>query len=100
MLIRYGGEEFLVLLIGADEEKMMEIAERLRTEVETYNFPTSSGPLKKTISIGAALYPDDSDSFWGCVKFADVALYEAKETGRNKALRYVKDMWKEEKPDG
>ena len=96
MLIRYGGEEFLALLIGADEEKMLEVAERVRTEVEGYAFPTSSGPLKKTISVGAALYPTDTDSFWECVKFADVALYEAKESGRNKTVRYTKEMWKEE----
>lgn len=75
---------------------MLEVAERVRTEVEGYAFPTSSGPLKKTISVGAALYPTDTDSFWECVKFADVALYEAKESGRNKTVRYTKEMWKEE----
>ena len=99
MVIRYGGEEFLALLIGADEAKTLEVAERVRTEMESHAFSTTSGPLKKTISVGASLYPQDSDSFWGCVKFADVALYQAKETGRNKALRYTKDMWKEEEKE-
>jgi len=96
MIIRYGGEEFLALLVGADETKTLEVAERVRTEMEDHAFSTTSGPLKKTISVGASLYPQDSDSFWECVKFADVALYQAKETGRNKSLRYTKDMWKEE----
>ncbi|MFC1626091.1 diguanylate cyclase [Pseudomonadota bacterium] len=99
MVIRYGGEEFLALLIGADETKTLEVAERVRTEMESHAFSTTSGPLKKTISVGASLYPQDSDSFWECVKFADVALYQAKETGRNKSLRYTKDMWKEEEKE-
>ncbi|MFC1546073.1 GGDEF domain-containing protein, partial [Pseudomonadota bacterium] len=99
MIIRYGGEEFLALLVGADETKTLEVAERVRTEMENHAFSTTSGPLKKTISVGASLYPQDSDSFWECVKFADVALYQAKETGRNKSLRYTKDMWKEEEKE-
>jgi diguanylate cyclase (GGDEF)-like protein len=96
LVIRYGGEEFLALLIGADEEKSLEVAERVRTEMEGYAFPTTSGPLKKTISVGASIYPQDTDNFWECVKFADVAMYQAKETGRNKTVRYTKEMWKEE----
>ncbi len=96
LVIRYGGEEFLALLINADEEKTLEIAERVRAAVEANTFPTASGPLSKTLSIGVAMYPADNEGFWGCVKFADVALYQAKETGRNKVLRFTKDMWKED----
>jgi len=96
LVIRYGGEEFLALLIGADEEKTLEVAERVRKSMEDNIFQTSSGQLKKTLSIGVSLFPDDVDAFWECVKFADIALYEAKESGRNKVLRFTKEMWKDE----
>jgi diguanylate cyclase (GGDEF)-like protein len=96
LVIRYGGEEFLALLIDADEKKALEIAERVRAAMEANTFQTTSGPLSKTLSVGISMYPLDNEDFWGCVKFADVALYQAKETGRNKVLRFTRDMWKEE----
>ena len=55
--------------------------------------------LQKTISIGIASFPEDSDTFWQAVKFADVALYNAKETGRNKVVRFTKALWEENKKD-
>ena len=51
--------------------------------------------LRKTISIGVADFPSDSDTFWQAVKFADVALYQAKETGRNKVVRFDPAMWQD-----
>jgi len=96
LVIRYGGEEFLGLLIDADEKKTLEIAEKVRSAMEANTFQTTSGPLTKTLSVGVAMYPADNEGFWGSVKFADVALYQAKETGRNKVVRFTKDMWKEE----
>lgn len=95
LVIRYGGEEFLAILIDSDEEMTAQIAERVRKTMEEHAFPTPQGPLTKTISIGISFYPEDSEAFWECVKFADVAMYEAKETGRNKVLRFKKEMWKE-----
>jgi diguanylate cyclase (GGDEF)-like protein len=52
--------------------------------------------LKKTISLGISEFPADTQSFWQAIKFADVALYKAKETGRNRVVRFVMDMWQEE----
>jgi len=49
--------------------------------------------LQKTISIGVAMFPHDSDTFWQTVKFADVALYRAKETGRNRVVLFSPEMW-------
>ena len=53
--------------------------------------------LKKTISIGIADFPTDSDTFWQAVKFADVALYQAKEQGRNRVIRFDPAMWGDDK---
>jgi len=95
LVIRYGGEEFVAILIGSNEEKTTEIAEGIRKTMEGHVFKTPQGPLSKTISIGIAFYPQDSNAFWECVKFADVAMYAAKESGRNKVTRFVPEMWKE-----
>jgi diguanylate cyclase (GGDEF)-like protein len=93
LAIRYGGEEFLALLVEASEEKSLEVAERIRAGMEEFTFNTTSGPLKKTLSVGVAMYPDDSEAFWECVKYADVAMYKAKDGGRNKVLRFEESMW-------
>lgn len=95
LVIRFGGEEFVAVLVGAGEERAMAIAEQVRKTMEAHVFQTGSGPLKKTISVGVSLFPQDGDAFWACVKYADVAMYQAKETGRNKVLRFTREMWKE-----
>jgi diguanylate cyclase (GGDEF)-like protein len=50
--------------------------------------------LKKTISIGIAKFPTDGDTIWKCIKYADTALYVAKDTGRNKIVEFKADMFK------
>ena len=84
---RYGGEEFVVLMPETDAMRAYEAAERLRRAVEMTNFTIShpEGSIKKTISIGYATmqHNDTPESF---LKRADSALYEAKNSGRNKVL--------------
>ena len=41
------------------------------------------------------MYPQDSNSFWQCIKYADVALYNAKSTGRDKVVLFDKELLKE-----
>jgi len=98
IVIRYGGEEFLALLPDVDKDTMLQTAERIRSRMEKTVVQTAHGPLQKTISIGCALYPEDSTAFWQCVKFADVALYRAKEEGRNRVKMFEPGMWRE-KPE-
>ncbi|MFN3884659.1 MAG: diguanylate cyclase [Rhodocyclaceae bacterium] len=93
MVVRYGGEEFLVVLLDTGAEGALKVAEKIRAEVEATKIPLPGGMLQKTISIGVAEYPNDADTFWQVVKFADVALYKAKETGRNKVVRFSAEMW-------
>ncbi len=52
--------------------------------------------ITKTISLGISEFPIDTSGFWQAIKFTDVALYRAKETGRNRAVRFTPDMWTEE----
>lgn len=93
MAVRYGGEEFLVVLMDTGAEQALKVAEKIRGEVEGTKIPLPGGMLQKTISIGVAEYPNDSDTFWQVVKFADVALYKAKSDGRNRVVRFTPEMW-------
>ncbi len=93
LVIRFGGEEFLVLLIDCELDEAITTAERIRRSVEETVFRIGTTQLKKTISIGISEFPGDSDAIWQAIKFADVALYRAKEKGRNQVLRFTRDMW-------
>jgi diguanylate cyclase (GGDEF)-like protein len=97
LVIRYGGEEFLIVLLDTPPADADLVAEKIRTAVEALEIQTGSVMLRKTISIGVADFPHDSDTFWQAVKFADVALYQAKETGRNKVVRFDAEMWGDKK---
>lgn len=94
LVIRYGGEEFMILLVDCHPEGFaQEIAEKIRKRVEENQFRVEGGTLKKTLSIGISEFPGDTAAFWEAVKFADVALYRAKESGRNRVIRFESDMW-------
>lgn len=97
LVIRYGGEEFLIILQDAEGDAAERVAENIRIAVENLKIQVAGTVLQKTISIGVADFPSDSDTFWQTVKFADVALYQAKETGRNKVVRFQKEMWHDKK---
>lgn len=97
LLIRYGGEEFLVLLQNVEAESSEMVAEKIRAAVDQHSFTLPSGNhLHKTISLGVAEFPDDASAMYKAIKFADVALYEAKNTGRNRVVRFKAAMWTEE----
>jgi diguanylate cyclase (GGDEF)-like protein len=81
LVVRWGGEEFLLILFGYDEENAARLANNIRETVEFGN----NGISNITISLGICQY---KDSYIGTVKKADMALYYAKEHGRNKAIRY------------
>ena len=90
---RYGGEEFLVLLYNCSEDKVDEIANSIRTNFAKQTIQAANGKsFTKTLSIGYSLFPSDSEAIWRCIKFADVALYQAKETGRNKVVKFDVSM--------
>ena len=94
LVIRYGGEEFLILLVDCHPQKYsLEIAEKIRSRVEENIFRVEGGTLKKTVSIGISEFPGDTAAFWEAIKFADVALYRAKENGRNQVVRFESSMW-------
>jgi diguanylate cyclase (GGDEF)-like protein len=96
IFIRYGGEEFLVLLNEVTPGNSVDIAEKIRLSINAHSFKLANGAtLHKTISIGVAEFPDDGETMYRVIKFADVALYAAKAQGRNKVMRFTPDMWLE-----
>jgi diguanylate cyclase (GGDEF)-like protein len=95
LVIRYGGEEFLIILQDAPGDAAEMVAEKIRAAVENMKIQLPGTELHKTISIGIAEFPQDSDTFWQAVKYADVAMYNAKESGRNRVVRFRPEMWKD-----
>ena len=87
-LARVGGEEFGVLLTEIDTECAKALAERIRENVErlTGDNPEYAIPQKVTISIGAVVTQKNELNPKEIYQLADNALYEAKETGRNKVV--------------
>ncbi|MFZ2972783.1 MAG: diguanylate cyclase [Ferribacterium limneticum] len=97
LVIRYGGEEFLIILVDSEGQAADNVAEKIRLAVESLKVQIAGITLQKTISIGIADFPTDSDTFWQAVKFADVAMYQAKEQGRNRVVRFNPAMWSDNK---
>ncbi len=94
LLIRYGGEEFLILLQDIQNGMAEQVAEKIRAAVEQQEFELPGGSkIKKTISLGVSEYPEDGNTLYKAIKFSDVALYEAKNNGRNKVIRFKPEMW-------
>ncbi len=79
--VRYGGEEFLILLTETAPERALGFAEKLRSAVEDLQ---ARGKKAVTISIGVASFPDDGDDIESIIREADTALYRCKRAGRNK----------------
>jgi diguanylate cyclase (GGDEF)-like protein len=86
LLFRYGGEEFVVLLPGAEQEETERTGERLRRIIDEMRFTSEAVPsdLKVTISVGAAVFPEHSRTQSGIFKAADEAMYRAKRQGKNR----------------
>lgn len=93
--IRYGGEEFLVLLHNTTPEGAKAVAEKIRTRFNEKKFQFGSDTVQKSLSIGISHFPLHADSIWKVIKFADTALYEGKHTGRNCVIEFEARMYAE-----
>jgi diguanylate cyclase (GGDEF)-like protein len=86
---RYGGEEFLLLLPGTVLDAAVTFAERLRQRVDAHTFSYEGGTLRRTVSFGVASWPHPKiKGREALLKAADDALYVAKESGRNRVVRF------------
>ncbi|MCE1274851.1 MAG: GGDEF domain-containing protein, partial [Chlorobiales bacterium] len=95
---RFGGEEFAILFPKTGREKSIEIAERLRQIISAEPFDHEHGMPggQLTVSIGLATWPDDAADWYSLINNADHALYQAKESGRNRVIAFAIDRMQEE----
>ena len=84
MTIRYGGDEYIVLLTETDRPGAVKVAERIREAMEAHSFHIREGQmLRLTCCVGTATFPDDADNKTDLIHLADKAMYRGKETTRN-----------------
>lgn len=81
--IRYGGEEFVVIMPNTGEQNAMALSERIRKKIEGLVIAINGKELSLTISGGISSYPADADDGYVLLNMADRALYRAKAMGKN-----------------
>jgi diguanylate cyclase (GGDEF)-like protein len=88
LVARYGGDEFVLVLRGADSRAAVAVAERIRRTVASQAVLLDGKAVANlSLSLGIAVFPRDGDSREALVQAADQALYVAKRTGRNRVVR-------------
>lgn len=83
-VVRYGGEEFAIVLPETDLQKAVDVAERFRRDLEHTPISTTAGNLNVTVSFGVAEFSAANDNADSLLNRADQAMYESKRGGRNR----------------
>lgn len=85
---RIGGEEFVLMLANTSSDAAHQVAERIRLKLSSFDKTSSGGQLPEPITISMGVFTAASSSVTAeaCVESADKAMYEAKETGRNRVV--------------
>ena len=87
VMIRYGGEEFLCVLPGASQQDAHFVAERIRVLVKDTILKNDNQEIRVTVSLGTVSYPNkDINDIQQFINMADEAMYNAKESGRNRVV--------------
>ncbi|OQW48450.1 MAG: hypothetical protein A4S09_04535 [Proteobacteria bacterium SG_bin7] len=81
--IRYGGDEYLLMLVGANAVNANVAAERIRALISRKDFIVDGRTYKITTSIGVAAFPEHAESRDSLISLADQAMYQSKNSGRN-----------------
>lgn len=85
---RYGGEELCIALPETDKQGSLQVAERIRSAIESKKISAYGETIQATVSIGLSGYPKDQKEVTELIQAADEALYEAKRSGKNKTVVY------------
>jgi len=90
-VIRYGGDEYTILLAETGLETAAGVAERIRRSIERHRFLASDGMnIRLTASLGYACFPEDTKSKVELIELADQAMYRGKASGRNVVFSVAK----------
>ncbi len=89
---RYGGEEFVVIMVNADAEACMASAKRICAAVREHQFEMNETNIENRISIGLAEFPRDGESMQDLIQSADAAMYTAKRRGGDQVVKFEKGM--------
>ena len=84
LVCRYGGEEFSVLLPDCNLKKAVELAEEIRKKISEVTIVLRREKTRISVSIGVAMFPKNAQNMMELIHKADLALYQAKEKGRNR----------------
>jgi len=88
IIARYGGEEFVIILPETGIDGAVIVGEKLRKAMEEHTFRVDGKSVSITMSFGIAELTEEAQECTAIVKRADYAMYEAKETGRNKVVAF------------
>jgi diguanylate cyclase (GGDEF)-like protein len=89
VVARYGGEEFGLILPETTKRLALELAERVRGNVDASPVRLGEHHHRVTVSLGVATFPRDASSWQSLVEVADKALYKSKQSGRDRVTVYV-----------
>jgi diguanylate cyclase (GGDEF)-like protein len=93
ILVRYGGDEYVTLLVGIDSGGGLKVAERIRRAIEDHRFLSrEASPVRVTASIGLASFPEHARTKAEIIDLADRAMYRGKRTTRNVVYMASKDL--------
>lgn len=84
IISRYGGEEFAILLPNCSKKAAFDLADKIRKKIKEEKIILRKKPTNINVSIGLASFPDDAKAREDLILKADAALYQAKQTGRDK----------------
>ena len=99
VLARLGGDEFAVLYTDVDEAQAKLAGNRLLDAIRNHTTRTEGQSLRSTSSMGMVLFPEHGNSATELLLKADMAMYRAKEAGRNRIVTYSRDDEKEDSPE-
>ena len=86
-VVRWGGEEFLIILMAVTKQECFEVCEEIRKEIQAFPFLQGNTTFYCTVTLGISLY-DKEQSFKMNMTHADMALYRGKKTGKNRTVWY------------
>jgi two-component system, cell cycle response regulator len=93
VVVRYGGDEYVLLLVGIDSGGGLKVAERIRRAVEDHRFLSREGArVRVTTSVGLASFPEHARTKGDILDLADRAMYRGKQSTRNIVYMASKDL--------